>query len=100
MDLQIATTPSKAKSQSFQSLFRVKRQLPDYCICQPLQITCKNLGKFKINFILKVCPARQDPLELPVRMEGRAKVDAQGREANQAYQASLLLEILIFKFIF
>ncbi|CAK5126320.1 unnamed protein product [Meloidogyne enterolobii] len=40
MDLQIATTPlSKAKSQSFQSLFRVKRQLPDYCICQPLQLT-------------------------------------------------------------
>jgi len=87
MDLQIATTPlSRAKSQSFQSLFRVKRQLPDYCICQPLQITCKNLGKFKINFILKVCPALQDPLELLVRMEGRARADARGREANQACQ--------------
>ena len=41
MELQVAVTPqSKPRSNPFQSLYRQKRSLPDYCICQPLEINC------------------------------------------------------------
>ncbi|KAF7635925.1 Col_cuticle_N domain-containing protein [Meloidogyne graminicola] len=37
MEIQLDSTPP-SKAENFQSIFRIKRQLPAYCICQPIQI--------------------------------------------------------------